>query len=317
MRRIKPSPSWEAQWQRLMGDSTLKRWTLRDYRGAFLLLLRFLVHIGLTEALDFARFKITDGTYQTIDRATLVRFFAWVDATVPGRHNDAVAGMRHLTNQALERGEIGEDPMPPRVKLWPQRETIQEALTVEEAERLLLAAADEQRPWPARDVFLVRFVLVVGPRAAEVCNVLAADIDAEGAKVYFDREREIKATTGASALTKAVVRDYEVYRRTRRFRERPTERLFVDDLGRPFRPKTLRAWLVELLEAAGIDRQPDLRLFRRTMITTGYLAGIPLPALQRQARHVRLGTTVRYIHGQRAFSELRDAVNRAWGEDLP
>jgi integrase len=66
-------------------------------------------------------------------------------------------------------------------------------------------------------------------------------------------------------------------------------------------PHNGAAILRRLASAAGVTLRVTAHALRRSYITIGLLQGVPLPDLQRAARHTKADTTVGYDQSERSF----------------
>ncbi len=107
---------------------------------------------------------------------------------------------------------------------------------------------------------------------------------------------------------------WQDYRQSDLFRRKQGRQMLVDDVGRPFTNQGLRHWLGDLYVRAGFHKSGALRIFRPSMATLAYQAGIKTPLISRQLRHESVRHTRGYMHVEFPLGDLREAVERGMEE---
>jgi integrase/recombinase XerD len=199
-------------------------------------------------------------------QSSLRSFFRWLSAT------------GHLQTDLL--AGAGSPRLPQLLK---------ETFSADEIERLLAAAATYSR-YPRRDTALIRFMLDTGCRAAEVCTLLAADIDwtERQAKVVGKgrKERYVFFSPGVAE----VMRRYWTEERPGR-----TPYFFESEAstdGTPLTPSGLLSVCKRLGQHAGVRANPHK--FRHTFAIAYLRAGGDVFALQKRLGHSQLAMSEHY-----------------------
>lgn len=312
MKRIYPVDH-RPLYQALIVGSKRSIKTLRAYRRALLLLARFVATEGYTGVLDFTHFyEYRDGSFAPIDQNILEDFLGWVQKQYPGNvhaHNLVVAGLRYWLKRAVARGMLQDNPMPPARLIGP-RINRQDVLTQEEFSRLYAVAAEG--PHPERDCFMLALFIMVGPRPREMRRWVPDDLDWERSRIKV--RGRVKTFEAASAVTTDLRPLWLAYEHSDLFRTRQTPHLLVNDRGRAFTKDTLPQWLQALYHRAGFRKNGGTMIFRRSMATLTYQAGISTALISQQLRQESEAHTGRYINVDFNFDDLQAAVERGMAQ---
>jgi site-specific recombinase XerD len=185
-------------------------------------------------------------------------------------------------------------------------QTLKETFTPDDVKRLLAAVGAYSRN-PRRDVALVRFMLDTGCRAAEVCGLLAADVDWQerGAKV-LGKGRKERFVFFSPGVAEAMRRYWA--------EERPGRTLYFFESeastnGSPLTPSGLLAMCKRFGRMAEVHVNPHK--FRHTFAITYLRAGGDVFALQKRLGHATLAMSEHYAR------HLTDDLRREHDEHSP
>jgi integrase/recombinase XerD len=166
---------------------------------------------------------------------------------------------------------------------------LKETFPADKIERLLVAAAAYSRN-PLRDAALVRFMLDTGCRAAEVCGLLAADIDwTERQAKVLGKGRKERFVFFSRGVAEAMRRYWTEERSDR------TPYFFESEAstnGTPLTPSGLLSVCKRLGEHAGVRANPHK--FRHTFAIAYLRAGGDVFALQKRLGHSQLAMSEHY-----------------------
>lgn len=185
-------------------------------------------------------------------------------------------------------------------------ESLKETFTPDEVRHLLAAIAAYSRN-PRRDVALVRFLLDTGCRAAEVCGLLAADVDwPERRAKVLGKGRKERFVFFSPGVAEAMRRYWAEERpgRTPYFFESE-----ASTAGRPLTPSGLLAMCQRFGKLAGIQANPHK--FRHTFAIAYLRAGGDVFSLQKRLGHTTLAMSEHYA------KHLTDDLQREHDEHSP
>ncbi len=185
-------------------------------------------------------------------------------------------------------------------------QTLKETFTPDDVRRLLAAISAYSRN-PRRDAALVRFMLDTGCRAAEVCGLLAEDIDWDDrqAKVFGKgrKERFIFFAPGVAESMRRYMAE-ERAARTPYFFESE-----ASTAGRPLTPSGLLAICQRFGRMADVHANPHK--FRHTFAIAYLRAGGDVFSLQKRLGHTTLTMSEHYA------KHLTDDLRREHDEHSP
>ena len=187
----------------------------------------------------------------------------------------------------------------------PQKEI--DYMNDEDAKRFFAAADayDEPKIKTAAEI-----LLLTGMRRGELCGLEWDDIDFEKETIMINRSvtvakgfgpitKEPKTATskrviGISKHLIGVLREYKAwydqYRVDVGDQWIESNRLFIQEFGKPIHPATVDFWMDKVCKAAGLPHR-TVHSLRHTNITMQIAAGVPLVTVSGRAGHARTSTT--------------------------
>ena len=187
----------------------------------------------------------------------------------------------------------------------PQKEI--DYMNDEDAKRFFAAADayDEPKIKTAAEI-----LLLTGMRRGELCGLEWDDIDFEKETIMINRSvtvakgfgpitKEPKTATskrviGISEHLIGVLREYKAwydqYRVDVGDQWIESNRLFIQEFGKPIHPATVDFWMDKVCKAAGLPHR-TVHSLRHTNITMQIAAGVPLVTVSGRAGHARTSTT--------------------------
>jgi integrase/recombinase XerD len=206
------------------------------------------------------------------------------------RYRSSLRGFyRFLTQEGWIARDPSGDLEGPRVT-----RRLPESLTIEEMERLILAASGSE-PLDLRDRAMIEIAYGGGLRVSELVGLGAEGVDVENrcAHVHGKGDRERIVPLGRPAI--AATRRYLRRGRPELIRNRRSDRLFVNQRGGPLTRMGFFRVLRRRAIAAGLDpRRIHPHLLRHTFATHLLQNGVSLRVVQELLGHRSLTTTEIY-----------------------
>lgn len=181
------------------------------------------------------------------------------------------------------------------------------SMTIEDAQKLVQVCAELD----IRKRFIITFMLLTGVRKGEICGLDWSDIDFENKTVSIRRQYEAVSKKGLilkEPKTKSSIRTFEIpdiliallkeYREWYENKRKELGRLWqgednilVARNGKRLHPTTVRNWLDEALELAGLPHC-SVHSLRHTNITILIASGVSPVTVAGRVGHAKVSTTM-------------------------
>ena len=223
-----------------------------------------------------------------------------------------VASAKSLFGYLLDEGIITKDPTEnlssPRIG-----RSLPEALTVEEAEKLLSSVSKGDTPDVKRDQGMLELLYASGLRVTELVSLDIEDVDLEQGSVRCygkgDKERVIPIHQNAVD----VIKDYLEQGRPHISNQRSGTSLFLNRRGERLTRQGFWLILKGHAKRAGIEKKITPHTLRHSFATHLLRGGAPLRHVQELLGHASITTTQVYTHltSEHVRSEYDKAHPRA------
>ncbi len=288
--------------------------TIREYRYDLILFFRFLLRRrgDVPADLPFEKIQISQIDDAYLRSIKLTDFYAYITWLSQERQNSPatrarkIAALRsffaYLKNKAFvcEINVAAELETPKLLKRLPRH------LSLDESQKLLEAAAEEDYQWSSRDYCILTFFLNCGLRLSELCSINIGNIHEDTLIVLGKGGKERTAYLNAACID--ALKQYLDDRPKSNLKN--PEALFISRLGKRISPKTVQYLIKKYVAAAGLDpKRYSVHKLRHTAATLMYKYGkVDIRALQEILGHVSISTTEIYTHVD--HEGLHHAVNQ-------
>ena len=210
------------------------------------------------------------------------------------------AFFKYLENS---RGLIENNPAALVESPKPKR-TLPKFLSLEEAERLLLAVKnDEESDSTVRDYAIVTLFLNCGMRLSELCGVNLTDLDRDLRSMRVIGKGAKERIIYLNDACRVVLADYLQIRLSKSMRAKAAKKkeeraLFLSARGQRISQKTVQWMVYKYLEKAGLEaKHYSVHKLRHTAATLMYQSGnVDIRVLKDILGHEQLNTTQIYTH---------------------
>lgn len=269
--------------------------TISAYRDDGRSLSRYLEAEGIAPAVE------------SIARLVVRGYIAWLrgrglsPTTVARR----IHSLRSFWNYLWDSDYVDTNPFR-KISLPKQSRALPVYLSVEEAQRLVAAAAAQEPEFYAcRDKAILSFLLFTGARRGELLSLTWDDVDLQGHTVRFVGAKGDK--TRVVPLAEQLLSDLLAWQEARPLCNH--RHVFVSKSRARLGKRGLKTVLTRAIEASGIDKQSvTTHKLRHTFACLMLRGGADLSCLQRMMGHSRLDTTGIYLSA--TAEDLREAMLR-------
>lgn len=220
------------------------------------------------------------------------------------------ACMRAFFRRAAERGHASDPFSSWRLKL-PRRKRLPQALSRVEVSSLLSTSKDPNPPRQLNGdptlMIAIRLMISTGMRVGELCKLGLDDLspDASSVRIHGKGSRDRVAYIADAGLRNDLV--YFVGVRQRSGAE--CKSLFLNRIGTPMKPQSIRARLRRYAMSLGLTRRVTPHMLRHTAATLLIETGVDIRFVQRLLGHSSIATTEIYTHV--SDEALRATLERA------
>ena len=276
--------------------------TIREYRYDLVLFFRYMLrHRGkVKQDVPFNQIEIADIDDDFLRSITLTDFYAYITwlsrerKCSPPTRARKISALKSFFSYLKHKAFIlNENPAielesPKLIKKQPRY------LSLEESQRLLDTAEQDQTQWSARDYCILTLFLNCGMRLSELCAIQLPDWRGDTLIVTGKGGKERTIYLNGACLN--AIDDYLNVRPKTNLVDR--QAMFISRLGRQISPKTVQHLIKRYIQAAGLDpRRYSTHKLRHTAATLMYKYGkVDIRALQIILGHVSIATTEIYTH---------------------
>lgn len=261
--------------------------------------------------LDFNRFYYVSiyNEYFPIDHNYLEKFKRYLkNNTSEAVYHQVLASVRNFFNVLFSLGKIEKNPVL-FLKGYYDSPAKDRSLTFEESKKLLKAArlSCSNDHFLCRDQLIIYTLLTCGLRAKEFCMLKWNKIQFDSKLIYIDEGQ--KTDPGSVGINEGLAKVILQYKeKLLALGEYNPNGFFVlNNKGKPFSYQQLSKLLEKLGKKAGIEEKVTPHMLRYSMARLLYEGGANLLEIQKQLRHKKLTTTLRYINPD---VEKRDEIIR-------
>jgi integrase/recombinase XerC len=248
---------------------------------------------------DWWRNHRPDATWETLHAADIRRFLAHrhdaVDRLSVGRQLSAI---RSLCQWLLRNGRVTSN-VAASVRLPRPKKGLAGVLTVDETERMLTAARQEERDLAPREVAIWELLYGSGLRISEAVGADVSSLDLGNGWIRVlgkgSKEREVPLTDAAMSALRAwlSIRAEIVAEHGGHAWSGP---LFLNHRGGRITDRSVRRFLEQLQSRSGALQRVGPHGLRHSFATHLLDGGADLRSIQEMLGHSRLATTQRYTH---------------------
>jgi site-specific recombinase XerD len=220
------------------------------------------------------------------------------------------ACMRAFFRRVAERGHASDPFSSWRLKL-PRRKRLPRALSRVEVSSLLSRSKGPNLPKQLNGdptlMIAIRLMISTGMRVGELCKLHLDDLspDASSVRIHGKGSRDRVAYIADAGLRNDLVYFVGVRQRSRA----ECKSLFLNRMGTPMKPQSIRARLRRYAMSSGLTRRVTPHMLRHTAATLLIETGVDIRFVQRLLGHSSIATTEIYTHV--SDEALRATLERA------
>ncbi|HIC22813.1 MAG: hypothetical protein COB10_01805 [Planctomycetota bacterium] len=216
-----------------------------------------------------------------------------------------ISSIRGFFRFLVQEDQLEENPADLLVSPRESRR-LPHTLSVEEVERLIEAAGDEESRFPLRDRAIVELLYSCGLRVSELCDLCPMDIFLEEGFLRCRGKGSKERIVPAGDRALLAIRKY-------REKEKPMvpqgeDRVFLSTRGRPMHRRSVLEIMKRAAVTAGILRSVNPHMLRHSFATHLLERGAGLREVQELLGHADIRTTEIYTHVDRR--KLREVHSR-------
>ena len=290
-----------------IADASLSRYTceLRKFD-------RYLQEVGFEGELNFDRFFFDPITkeYAPIDKPFIDEFIE--DLFKKGKSKYVVyTVINALSNyfHFLESMEmIKHNPMKYYRNPYYERKLIDRSISIQEARKLLQAAV-EMDPFHKGKFVIVLLLLTTALRNSDLRKIKISQIDFEKRVIIVEESKGEVASVQMTALLTQELRNFVSHPFWKQWAGGEDKELFFNPKTmKPLSKKALTDLIKEIAVHAKIEKKVTPHTLRHTTAMILLESGFNLKMIQRQLRHKRLATTLRYLKMTPNYKELQESL---------
>jgi integrase/recombinase XerD len=273
---------------------------------------QYIQEIGFEGELNFDRFFFDPYTkeFAPIDKQFIDEFIE--DLFKKGKSKYVVyTVINALSNyfHFLESMEmVKHNPMKHYRNPYYERKLIDRSISIQEA-RKLLQAAEEMDPFHRGKFVIVLLLLTTGLRNGDLRKIKISQVDFEKSIIIVEESKGEFASVQLTALLTEELKKFVSHPFWQQWANGEDKELFFNPKTmKPFSKAALTDLIKEIATHAKIDRKVTPHTLRHTTAMILLESGFNLKMIQRQLRHKRLATTLRYLKMTPKYKELQDSL---------
>lgn len=273
---------------------------------------RYLQEIGFKGELNFDRFFYDPHTkeYTPIHKSFIDEFIE--DLFNKGKSKFVVyTVINALSNyfHFLESMEmIQHNPMKYYRNPYYERKLIDRSLTNLEA-RLLLQAAEKMNPFHRTHFVIVLLLLITGLRNGDLRKLRISHVDFEKRIIMVEDSKGEWASVQMTKLLTEELKNYVMHPLWQQWAQGEDKHLFFNPKTmKPFSKSALINLVKDVAKSANIEKKVTPHTLRHTTAMILLESGFNLKVIQRQLRHKRLATTLRYLKLTPQYTEYQESL---------
>lgn len=289
--------------------------SIKEYNYDLAMFLRFIkIHFGLTSETDFSKITYKDVSIATIRKITLDDIHAFISylaitlRSKPATRARKVSSIRVFFKYLSAKANLIEVNPAQNLETPKLDKRMPKYLTLEDSQRLLEVAGNEDNRNNERDFAITTLFLNCGMRLSELVNINIKDIRFDEYKMNVIGKGNKERTIYLNKACMKAISEYLSVRPNEGIDYKSKDALFLSERRERISNRTVQHIIKNELRKAGLDTTKySVHKLRHTAATLMYQYGnVDIRALQELLGHASISTTEIYTHVEN--EQVRRAV---------
>lgn len=283
---------------------------------------KYLVDCGHHGKLDFDKFYFFEESneYAPIDKEFIDCYIDYLKNELNATKHilyDNIVYLRNFFGFLKSIKKIKSNPLAHYQNPFYERKLIDRSLSIDECQKLLKAALTND-PFFRQVFLLVLLMLTTGLRNREIRNLSVDQIIFDRNVIVVNKGQKTSAqVVYMTKLLKSELKRYLSHPAYKDWQKTGNQLVFFKD-SKMLSSLELNKLVKSISQSAGITKNVTAHTFRHTTAYLMQIGGIDISIIQKQLRHVSIGTTFRYLPPLRKYDGIinNNALNIEKNEDF-